>query len=63
MKNRLCQIMNRAYDNLGQAASGKRCWQDDTPVAGQPFEYAFDDLGNRKTAGRSGDHQYSEFRD
>jgi YD repeat-containing protein len=36
------------YDSLGQVTSGKRVWQDGTPVAGQQFEYAFDDIGNRK---------------
>ena len=25
----------------------ERSWQDGTPVAGQQFEYAFDDIGNR----------------
>ena len=35
------------YDNLGQVTSGRRSWQDGTPVAGQQFEYAFDDIGNR----------------
>jgi hypothetical protein len=57
MKSRLCQIMNWAYDNLGQVASGKRCQHDDTPVAGQQFEYAFDDIAIRKTAGRGGNHE------
>jgi len=27
------------YDSLGQVTSGKRYWSDDTPVAGQQFEY------------------------
>ena len=31
------------YDKLGQLTSGKRYWSDNTPVAGQQFEYAFDD--------------------
>ena len=26
---------------------GKRYWNDWTPVAGQQFEYGFDDIGNR----------------
>ena len=30
--------------------SGKRYWVDGTVVAGQQFEYGFDDIGNRKTA-------------
>ena len=57
MKSRLCQIMNWAYDYLGQVTSGKRFRQDGTPVAGQQFEYAFDGIGNRKTAGQGGDHE------
>ena len=28
-----------------------------TPVAGQEFEYAFDDIGYRKTAGRGENHE------
>lgn len=31
------------YDKLGQVTSGKRYWSDWTPVAGQQFEYGFDD--------------------
>ena len=49
--------MNWAGDNLGRVASSRRCWQDGTPVAGQPFEYAFGDVGNRKTTGRGGDYE------
>jgi RHS repeat-associated protein len=43
------------YDPLGHVTSGNRFWPDGTPVAGQQFEYAFDDIGNRKTAGIGGD--------
>jgi YD repeat-containing protein len=35
------------YDALGQVTSGKKYWNDWTPVAGQHFEYTFDDIGNR----------------
>jgi RHS repeat-associated protein len=35
------------YDSLGQVISGKHSWDDATPVAGQQFEYAYDDIGNR----------------
>ncbi len=35
------------YDDLGQVTSGKRYWPDATPMAGQQFEYQFDDIGNR----------------
>jgi len=30
-------------------------WPDGTPVAGQQFEYGFDDIGNRKVSRRGGD--------
>ena len=43
------------YDMLGQVTSGKRYWADNTPVAGQQFEYGFDDIGNRRTAKSGGD--------
>ncbi|HEY5911439.1 MAG TPA: RHS repeat-associated core domain-containing protein [Verrucomicrobiae bacterium] len=43
------------YDYVGQVTSGKRYWQDGTPVAGQQFEYGFDDIGNRKSTGVGGD--------
>lgn len=43
------------YDNLGQVISGKRFWGDGTPVAGQQFEYGFDDIGNRKNSKSGGD--------
>ena len=42
------------YDTLGQVTSGKRFWPDGTPVAGQQFEYGFDDIGNRQTAAHGG---------
>ena len=31
-------------DALGQVKSGKRYWSDGTAVAGQQFDYAFDDI-------------------
>jgi RHS repeat-associated protein len=36
-----------SYDGLGQVTSGKKYWSDNTLVAGQQFEYNFDDIGNR----------------
>jgi len=42
------------YDSLGQVTSGKKYWSDGIPVAGQQFEYSFDDIGNRKYAGSGG---------
>jgi RHS repeat-associated protein len=35
--------------------SGKRYWSDGTPVAGQQFEYAHDDIGNRTSTKAGGD--------
>lgn len=43
------------YDSLGQVISGKKYWSDGTPVAGQQFEYTFDDIGNRKSTASGGD--------
>lgn len=43
------------YDGLGQVTSGKKYFADDTPVAGQQFEYDFDNIGNRQTASAGGD--------
>jgi hypothetical protein len=42
------------YDMLGQVKSGKRYRNDGTLIAGQQFEYAFDDIGNRKTTAAAG---------
>jgi RHS repeat-associated protein len=46
---------NMPYDSLGQVISGKKYWPDGTPVAGQQFEYTFDDIGNRKETKAGGD--------
>jgi RHS repeat-associated protein len=43
------------YDRLGQLTSGKHYWADNTPVAGQQFEYAYDDIGNRTATKEGGD--------
>ncbi|MGV3772586.1 MAG: hypothetical protein ACO1QB_06755 [Verrucomicrobiales bacterium] len=43
------------YDALGQVIEGKKAWVDGTPVAGQQFEYAFDDIGNRTETKAGGD--------
>ncbi len=43
------------YDSLGQVTSGRKYWSDDSPVAGQQFQYGFDDIGNRKTTAFGGD--------
>jgi RHS repeat-associated protein len=50
------------YDSLGQVSSGKKYWSDGTPVAGQQFEYGFDDIGNRKNTKAGGDENGSNLR-
>jgi RHS repeat-associated protein len=50
------------FDNLGQVISGKRFWQDGTPVTGQQYEYGFDDIGNRKSTGMGGDANWGPLR-
>ena len=41
-----------SYDSMGQVTSGKKYWSDGSTVAGQQFDYTFDDIGNRKTTTR-----------
>jgi RHS repeat-associated protein len=43
------------HDALGQVRAGRRFWSDWTPVAGQQFEYQYDDCGNRTWSRRGGD--------
>lgn len=43
------------YDKLGQVISGDRYWADGTLVAGQQYDYRFDDIGNRTSAKWGGD--------
>jgi len=50
------------YDNLGQVISGKRYWSDGTPVAGQQFQYGFDDIGNRRYTKAGGDQNGANLR-
>jgi RHS repeat-associated protein len=50
------------YDKLGQVKSGKRYWNDATPVAGQQFEYTFDDIGNRTVSKAGGDENGANLR-
>ncbi len=50
------------YDTLGQVTLGKRYWSDGTIVAGQQYEYGFDDIGNRKSAASGGDQWGANLR-
>ena len=51
-----------SYDDLGQVTSGKKYWSDGTPVAGQQFEYGFDDIGNRETSASGGNASGTDLR-
>jgi YD repeat-containing protein len=50
------------YDSLGQVKSGKKYWNDHTPVAGQQFEYGHDDIGNRTHTRTGGDESGANLR-
>src|SRR5207249_3101908 len=43
------------YDSLGQVTSGHKFFPDESPVAGQQFDYAFDTIGNRRQTLAGGD--------
>lgn len=43
------------YDDRNEVTAGVRYWADQTPVAGQQFEYGYDPIGNRKFTKRGGD--------
>jgi RHS repeat-associated protein len=50
------------YDPLGQVITGHKFFADQTPVAGQQFDYAFDDIGNRTQTMAGGDQNGSNQR-
>jgi YD repeat-containing protein len=50
------------YDPLGQVVSGKKHWADQGLVAGEQFEYTFDDIGNRTQTKAGGDEQGANLR-
>ncbi|MEI6394028.1 MAG: RHS repeat-associated core domain-containing protein [Verrucomicrobiota bacterium] len=50
------------YDSLGQVRSGRKYWSDQTPVAGQQFQYGFDDIGNRTQIKAGGDQSGAGLR-
>lgn len=50
------------YNVLGQLTSGKRYWSDWTPVAGQQYEYSFDDIGNRSSTKAGGNENGTNLR-
>ena len=61
----ICQVAHffkANNDALGQVTSGKKRWSDGTLVAGEQFEYTFDDIGNRKQSRYGGDANGSLLR-
>ena len=50
------------YDALGQVISGNKYWVDETPVAGQQFDYTFDNIGNRTQTEAGGDQNGANLR-
>jgi RHS repeat-associated protein len=50
------------YDSLGQVISGNKYWNDETPVAGQQFDYDFDTIGNRLETEAGGDQNGENLR-
>jgi YD repeat-containing protein len=53
---------NWDYDRLGQVIGGRKSWPDGSPVAGEQFEYGFDDIGNRVSQKRGGDANGANLR-
>ena len=50
------------YDALGQVTEGNKYWGDMTPVAGQQFGCAFDNIGNRTQTEAGGDQYGANLR-
>jgi RHS repeat-associated protein len=55
-------IWKYAYNDRDELISGKRYWADWAPVAGQQFEYAYDNIGNRTGSKSGGDTGGSNLR-
>jgi hypothetical protein len=43
------------YNDRDEVTSGKHFWSDWSPVSGQQFTYAYDNIGNRSSAASGGD--------
>lgn len=50
------------YDSLGQVISANKYWSDQTPVAGQQYDYTFDTIGNRTQTRSGGDQNGGNLR-
>lgn len=50
------------FNDRNEVTAGRRLWADQAVVAGQQFEYGFDDIGNRKMTKQGGDQSGSSLR-
>jgi len=50
------------YDPLGQVTNGVKRWGDNSLVAGDQFQYAFDPIGNRLSTDAGGDQNGNNLR-
>jgi YD repeat-containing protein len=50
------------YDAKGQVTAASRHWEDGTLVAGQQYEFAFDDIGNATLASKGGTSSGTDLR-
>lgn len=50
------------YNDRSELESGKKYWSDNSAVAGQQFEFGYDNIGNRQSAKNGGDASGNNFR-
>lgn len=64
LSRRQLDVGHDSSDRLvnGNLTFAKKYWAPTAPVAGQQFEYQFDDIGNRKTSGYGGDELGNNLR-
>ncbi len=62
MTNADGSLWSYGYDALGQVTQGQRSWPTGSRIAGQQFEYAFDDIGNRTETRTGGDGNGNNLR-
>ena len=48
-------MWNYGYDDRNELTSASREWSDQSPVSGQQYGYAYDNIGNRQSASYGGD--------
>lgn len=48
-------MWNYGYDDRNELTSATRDWSDWSPVSGQQYGYAYDNIGNRQSASYGGD--------